>query len=101
MLVLILGIALLCVASARAETTLDGNKLTHRSTGLSCPDNAWCLNRNGFVGTYVQVAESGEVVLTIRASKGISNANTPVLGLRVADLATSWSVSETGTNYGS
>ena len=101
MLVLLLGIALLCVGSARAETALDGNKLTHRSTGVSCPDNAWCLNRNGFVGTYVQVAEPGEVLLTIRASKGISNVNTPVLGLRVADFSTSWSVSETGTNYGS
>jgi endo-1,4-beta-xylanase len=101
MLFLILGAALLCAAPAQAEMTLDGECLAYHSTGASCSNRAWCLQHEGFVGTYVQVAEPAEVWFTIRASKGISDANTPVLGLRVADFTASWPVSQTGTNYGS
>jgi GH35 family endo-1,4-beta-xylanase len=100
MVLLILGITLLCVAPARSETTIEGNTLAYRSAGVSCPDNAWRLNQNGFAGAYIHVAEAGEVSLTIRASKNPSNTSTPVLGLRVADFATGWPVRETGTNYG-
>ena len=98
-LMLILGVTLLCVSPARSQTTLDGDSLAYRSTGASCPDKAWRLNENGFVGTYIQVATATEVSFTIRASKSSSEPNTPVLGLRAADFATSWPVTAMGDNY--
>ena len=96
---LILGVTLLCVSPAQSQTTLDGDSLACRSTGASCPDKAWRLNENGFVGTYIQVATATEVSFTIRASKSSSEPNTPVLGLRAADFATSWPVTAMGDNY--
>jgi len=86
---------------AQSQTTLDGNSLAYRSTGVSCPDNAWRLDENGFVGTYIQVAEPARVSFTIRASKSGSETRTPMLGLRVADFATSWPVTAVGGAYGS
>ena len=91
----------MCASPTLSQTTLDGNSLAYRSTGASCPDNAWRLDENGFVGTYIQVAEAGRVSFTIRASGSGSETHAPMLGLRVADFATSWPVTAVGGNYGS
>jgi len=99
--VLILGVMLLCVSPTQSQTTLDGDSLAYRSTGTSCPDKAWRLNENGFVGTYIQVATATEVSFTLRASKSSSEPNTPLVGLRAADFATSWPVTAMGGNYSS
>jgi len=98
---LILGVTLLCVSPAQSQTTLDGDSLAYRSTGASCPDKAWRLDENGFVGTYIQVATETEVSFTVRASKSSSGPNTPLVGLRAADFATSWPVIAMGSNYSS
>jgi len=101
---LILGVALLftsCVSPVRPQTTLDANSLAYRSTGAPCKDSAWRLNGNGFVGAYIQLAAAGKVSFTIRASKTSSEAPAPMLGLRVADFATSWPVTAVGSNYSS
>jgi len=95
------GCALMFTSPTQSQTTLDGNSLACRSTGASCSDNAWCLNENGFVGTYIQLAAANRVSFAIRASKSDSETNTPMLGLRVADFATSWPVTAMGGNYGS
>ena len=105
--IMILGVALLCTSCAsrvspvQPQTTLDGNSLAYRSTGASCKDNAWCLDANGFVGTYIRLAAAGKVSFTIRASKRSSQTSAPMLGLRVADFATSWPVAAMGSNYSS
>ena len=102
--ILLLGVALLCascVSPLRPQTTLDGNSLAYRSTGASCKDNAWRLNENGFVGAYIQLAAAGKVSFTIRASKTSPEAPATMLGLRVADFATSWLVNAAGSNYSS
>ncbi|MCX5653103.1 MAG: endo-1,4-beta-xylanase [Planctomycetota bacterium] len=75
--------------------------MAYRSTGASCPDKAWCLNENGFVGTYIRLATANEVSFTVRASKSVSETGAPLLGLRVADFATSWPVTGMGGNYSS
>jgi len=98
---LILGVTLLCVSPTQSQTTLDGNSLAYRSTGASCSDKAWRLDENGFVGTYIQVATATEVSFTVRASKSSSDPNTPLVGLRVADFATSWPVTGVGSHYSS
>ena len=98
-LILILSVTGLCVSPAQSQTTLDGNLLAYRSTGASCPDKAWCLNENGFVGTYIHLASANQVSFTVRASKSLSETRTPLLGLRAADLATSWPVTGMGGNY--
>ncbi len=103
-LVLILGVVLLCASCASpvlSQTTLPGNSLAYRSTGTAREDNAWCLNENGFVGTYIRLAAAGDVSFTIRASKGSSKKEPPVLRLRVADLKASWPVTAAGDSYGS
>jgi len=99
--ILILGVTGLCVSPALSQTTLDGNSLAYRSTGASCPDKAWRLNENGFVGTYIHLATANEVSFTVRASKSISETGSPLLGLRVADFATAWPVTGMGGNYSS
>ncbi len=88
-------------APAHSQTTLDASSLAYRSTGASCPDKAWCLDEDGFVGTYIQVAEPASVSFTIRASKSKSETGSPKLALRVADFAASWPVTATGDGYGS
>jgi len=99
--ILILGVTGLCVSPAQSQTTLDGNVLAYRSTGASCPDKAWRLNENGFVGTYIHLATANQVSFTVRASKSISETGTPLLGLRAADFATCWPVTGVGGNYSS
>jgi len=101
---LIPGVALLCASCASpilSQTTLPGNSLAYRSTGTAREDNAWRLNENGFVGTYVRLEAAGEVSFTVRASKSSSKKEPPVLRLRVADLAASWPVTAAGDSYGS
>jgi GH35 family endo-1,4-beta-xylanase len=98
---LILGVTLLCVSPTQSQSTLDGDSLAYRSTGASCPDKAWRLNENGFVGTYIHVATATEVSFTVRASKSGSEPNTPLVGLRAADFATNWPVTAMGSNYSS
>jgi GH35 family endo-1,4-beta-xylanase len=100
-LILILGVTGLCVSPTQSQTTLDGNSLAYRSTGTSCPDKAWCLNENGFVGTYIHLATANPVSFTVRASKNMSETHTPLLGLRAADFATCWPVTGMGGNYSS
>jgi len=100
-LILILCAALLCASPTQSQTTLDGNSLAYRSTGTSCKDNAWCLNENGFIGTYIQLGAANKVSFTIRASKSSSETNTPMLELRVTDFARNWPVTAMGSNYSS
>ncbi len=102
--IVIVGVALLCASCAspiQSQTTLDGNSLAYRSTGASRKDNAWSLNENGFVGTYVRIAAAGKVSFTIRASKSTSQTTAPTLKLRVGDFAASWPVTAAGSNYSS
>jgi GH35 family endo-1,4-beta-xylanase len=99
--ILILAVTGLCVSPAQSQTTLDGNVLAYRSTGASCPDKAWRLNENGFVGTYIRLATANEVSFTVRASKSESETGTPLLGLRAADFATCWPVTGVGGTYSS
>ena len=99
--ILILSCAWVFASPTQSQTTLDGNSLAYRSTGASCPDKAWRLDEDGFVATYIQLATTNRVSFTLRASKSDSEKNTPMLGLRVADFATSWPVTAMGGNYGS
>ena len=99
--VVILGVALLCASPTQSQTTLDGNSLAYRSTGASRKDSAWCLNENGFVGTYIRVAAASKVSFTIRASKSSPQTTAPTLKLRVGDFAASWPVTAAGSNYSS
>jgi len=99
MTIRILVVALLSVSSAEAQTSIDGSSLAFHSTGASCPDKAWCLNENGFVGTYIRLAAAGQVSCTIRVSKGDSETKSPLLRLRVADFTSSYPVTAVCPNY--
>ena len=98
-LLLVLGVAAPCGSPAQVPTTLDGKDLSCRSTGRADPDQAWCLDDNGFVGTYLRLAAAGDVAVTLRAAKDGADPRPARLDLCIADQAASWPVTATGRQY--
>jgi len=98
-LLLTLGVAATGVSPAQVPTTLDGKDLSCHSTGRADTDQAWCLDDNGFVGTYLRLAAAGDVAVTLRAAKDGADPRPARLDLRIADQAASWPVTATGRQY--
>ena len=67
--------ALLCVllmSTAAHAAKLDGSALALKSSGTKS-GKFWALATNGFVGTYIQVDQPGDVMVTLEASGAASS----------------------------
>lgn len=81
---------------ASAQTTIDGDTLTMRSSGFN-PGGTddWTLNENGYVGTYITLASPGMVTIDVEAS----GAQTPHMNIVLDDTKAGFDVTSGFNNY--
>src|SRR5690349_11901188 len=92
-----LGLLLTFPIAACAQT-INGNALALRSSGAASGSN-WALSNNGFVGTYVTLASSGDVTITVQASGQAAAGLPPRMNISIADLSAAFDVSAGVNSY--
>jgi GH35 family endo-1,4-beta-xylanase len=85
---------LLAWVFAAEAATLNGNAIALRSTGQAS-GTSWILDRNGYVGTYITLAQPGNVTIDIAAD----GTGLPSMGLAVADSKTAFTVTAGSRTY--
>ena len=50
-------------SAASAQTTINGASLAQRSSGVASSATSWMLGTNGYLGTYITLANAGTVTL--------------------------------------
>lgn len=90
---------LICLAFAAtaAAQTITGGALSHRSSG-SGPNN-WTLTENGYVGTYITLAQPGPVTITANASGATNDATAPKMNIVIADSKADFDVAAGFNSY--
>ena len=94
-LLCILATCAACAAPLRAQTTLTGSSLAMKSTGSG--SGTWTLDRNGYVGTYINVATPGNVTVRVNASGTANSGISPHMNIVLADTKAGFDVTS-GTN---
>jgi GH35 family endo-1,4-beta-xylanase len=82
---------LISCRASEAQTVLNGNSLVLRSSG-SAIGNSWTLNSNGYVGTYITLAQPGSVTIAVNASGQSASDTFPNMTVSIADYDHSFSV---------
>lgn len=85
------------LSSAASAQTITGGALSHRSTGSGV--NNWTLTNNGYVGTYITLAQPGPITLTVNASGASNDATSPKMNIVVADTKAAFDVAAGFNNY--
>ncbi len=67
--------------------SLGGNALALKSAGRASGDS-WILERNGFIGTYLTLAQPGQVTLAVTAD----GTDAPRMGIAIGDTTTEFTV---------
>jgi GH35 family endo-1,4-beta-xylanase len=80
-----------------AQTTLPGNMLALRSTGSGA--GAWTLDRNGYVGTYINLPAPGNVTVSVNASGTASGGIDPHMNIVLADTRAGFDVASGTAAY--
>ena len=82
--VCLFGVGVVCVSPvAWAQTTVTGSALALKSTGSG--SGTWTLDRDGYVGTYINVAVAGNVTVRVNASGTASGGIDPHMNIVLAD----------------
>jgi GH35 family endo-1,4-beta-xylanase len=89
-------IAITLAGEADAQTTINGNSLALRSVGNSIGSD-WNFNRNGYVGTYINLDQPGSVTISVNASGTAASGVNPRMNIVIGDSVTGWDV-EAGFN---
>ena len=73
-----------CAALRRrtAQTTVTGSSLAMKSTGSG--SGTWTLDRNGYVGTYINVPSPGNVTVRVNANGTASGGINPHMNIVLA-----------------
>ena len=79
------------LASPASAITLNGNSLVYRSTG-NASGNAWVLDRNGYVGTYVTLTNPGAVTIDVNATGTAGGGSDPHMNVVIADTSRGFDV---------
>jgi GH35 family endo-1,4-beta-xylanase len=79
-----------CVAPEACAQPINGSALALRSTGSGA--GTWTLNRNGYVGTYIDVPATGNVTIQVNASGASSGGIDPHMNLVLADTKAGFTV---------
>lgn len=90
-------LVLLLVAAPTASQTISGSNLSHRSSGSGTGN--WTLSENGYVGTYISLAEPGSVTLSVNAAGSSNDALMPHMNLVIADWKVGFDVASGSNNY--
>ena len=80
----------LCTLPQFLGQPIDGSSLALRSTGSGF--GAWTLDRDGYVGTYIDVPTQGSVTITVNASGTASGGIDPHMNLVLADTKAGFTV---------
>lgn len=100
------GHVLLCCAicffsairGSAQTTTINGSSLAiHSTLGLGGGAGDFLLNRDGYGGTYITLAQPGSVTLTVSATGATADSTLPNMDVSVDDSTSSFAVSG-GTN---
>jgi GH35 family endo-1,4-beta-xylanase len=79
------GVLLAAFADAAwSQTTINGNGIALHSTG-SASGNAWILDRDGYVGTYITLAAPGDVTINVQAEGTPDGGVDPNMNVVIAD----------------
>lgn len=91
-------LALVLFSSTSAAQVIDGASLAFRSSGTDSGDD-WVLDENGYVGTYINLAESGEVTVTATAAGLAGGGADPHMNIVIADTKAGFDVGSGFNNY--
>jgi len=94
-------------ASALAQTTVNGSAMLLQSFANSTSatnygndsGNDAILNTDGYVGTYINMAQAGTVTLTVNATGTTNDSKLPELGVAVNDTLDEYNVAGGSNNY--
>jgi GH35 family endo-1,4-beta-xylanase len=75
---------ILCAVLAPCAWAINGEDLVMRSSGGSSGVD-WVLDENGYVGTYIQLSQPGEVQITVDAAGQADGGAGPQMNIVVAD----------------
>jgi GH35 family endo-1,4-beta-xylanase len=87
----------ICLASPVVAQTFTGSSLSHRSSGSGSGN--WTLDENGYVGTYITLAQAGQLTLTASASGATNDATAPHMNFVIADTKVGFDVASGFANY--
>lgn len=82
---LLVGALSLAFTATVGAAALAPADLPMRSGGQVADGGALTMEENGYVGTFVRLAEAGELVVTVEAQGTMAEGVTPVLRISVAD----------------
>jgi endo-1,4-beta-xylanase len=88
----------MCGAAPRLTHAINGNALALRSSG-SAQGSSWVLQNNGYVGSYVTLAQAGNVTVSVNASGTTASGVAPRMNLAVADMIVGFDVAPTTATY--
>jgi GH35 family endo-1,4-beta-xylanase len=91
-----LGILALLASPAVAITA---SSLAYRSSGTNPSAGDWLLTQNGYLGTYITLADAGQVTIEVEASGLAGGGVDPHLNIVVADEKAQFDVSAGFTMY--
>src|SRR4249919_350201 len=81
--ILVVWMCAVGVGTACAQTTLNGSSLAMKSTGSG--SGTWTLDRDGYVGTYINVATPGDVTVRVNANGTANGGIAPHMNIVLAD----------------
>lgn len=83
--------------AALAQTTINGSALALRSIGGGA--GSWTLDRNGYVGTYIDVPSTGDVTIHVNAAGTASGGIDPHMNIVLADTKVGFDVAGSVNPY--
>jgi GH35 family endo-1,4-beta-xylanase len=84
-------------AAARPALAIGGSSLALKSTGSGAGN--WTLARDGYVGTYINLATPGSVTINVSASGTASGGVDPHMNIVIADAKAGFDVASGFNNY--
>jgi GH35 family endo-1,4-beta-xylanase len=88
---------LVCAVAARGAQAINGSALQLNSGGTS--GVAAVLNNNGYAGSYITLAEPGDVTITVSAAGTAAGGLDPRMNFTIADAKASFNVAAGGGTY--
>ncbi len=85
------------VQSTAVAQTIPGSSLALKSRGSGTAN--WTLDRNGYVGTYINVPSPGSVTIDVNASGAAAGGIDPHMNLVIADAKAGFDVASAANSY--
>ncbi|MFQ3548641.1 MAG: endo-1,4-beta-xylanase [Armatimonadota bacterium] len=87
-----LFIFLLLIPSILIAQTMNASSFVFKSVGSVHDTNGWKLNREGYIGTFINLTQESEVYINVRAIGQMAQNVNPVMNVCIADKKFSYNV---------